>query len=382
MSPPSSFFLQILPAAAFLQENAQLIFFLAGLTYALLLVNWVVTTDWEAKFHWCSLTICAAGLLYLHYSNAILLEQFENPFVTLWGLLLYYHASTWHNHYTKIRDELNKINPPASLRRFQGSVFRFFITLPTTKNPSNQWNAPPFGNTIHVLLVVGYAFLLWLHVVAFVTPLHCIMTSNSGDNGMTPLCCRYNYAIQGSSSLNDDASLATAAVNPNFCSGRVRVAFAGSWSTGKTFLINALLGHAYSTAQSAPAPTTDKFVCIALGAPYAAPIRSDDFETRRHCELQSHMNDVTHAACGKHMTNVVDVADINTEFGDFVFFDMPGWQREYGDNCVYRMFYQQLIDKVDFTYLVCKYSVADSRFFSEAIVFLRLVLTTDIVNVT
>ena len=26
------------------------------------------------------------------------------------------------------------------------------------------------------------------------------------------------------------------------------------------------------------------------------------------------------------MANVLDVADTNAEFGDFVFFDMPGWQ--------------------------------------------------------
>ena len=322
-----------------IKENAQLVLFFGLLTYALLLVNWVVTTDWEAKFHYGSLTICASGLLYLHYSNAILLQQYENVFVTIWFLLLSYHLSTWKNNYQRIRDELDKASATAaSLRPFQGSVFRLFITMPTTKNASNQWNPPPFKNTIHVLLILGYSFLLFLHMIPYLTPIHCLSSHHP-----SPLCCRYNYAMQGFDSHE---------VNPNFCSGRVRVAFAGSWSTGKTFVLSALLGAPYSTAQSAPAPTTDKFVCISLGATYKDPIRSDDFVTRQHCDMMSHINDVTHKVCGAALPNVLDVADTNTEFADFVFIDMPGWQREYGRDCSYRMFYQQVIDKVDFVYVV------------------------------
>mmetsp|Transcript_53319 Transcript_53319/g.113273 ORF Transcript_53319/g.113273 Transcript_53319/m.113273 type:complete len:301 (-) Transcript_53319:71-973(-) len=142
-------------------------------------------------------------------------------------------------------------------------------------------------------------------------------------------------------------------MNRNYCSGRVRVAFAGSWSTGKTYLLGGLLGHNYSTAQSAPAPTTDKFVCVAAGSPYSDPVRSDDYERRRHCEIMEHVNDVVRSECGgKAMANVLDVADTNEEFGDFVFFDMPGWQTEYATDCVYRTYFHQLIDKVDYTYVV------------------------------
>ena len=130
-------------------------------------------------------------------------------------------------------------------------------------------------------------------------------------------------------------------------------AFAGSWSTGKTYLMGGLLGKNYSTAQSAPAPTTDKFVCIAAGAPYDNPIRSDDYEQRKHCEIMEHVNDVVRSTCGgKAMSNVLDVADTNNEFSDFVFFDMPGWQTEYSADCVYRTYFQQLIDKVDYTYII------------------------------
>ena len=58
----------------------------------------------------------------------------------------------------------------------------------------------------------------------------------------------------------------------------------------------------------APAPTTDKFVCITAGASYHDPIRSDDYETRRHCEIMEHVNDVVRATCGgKAMSNVLDV---------------------------------------------------------------------------
>jgi len=144
----------------------------------------------------------------------------------------------------------------------------------------------------------------------------------------------------------------------------VNIAFAGSWSTGKTYLINEILGHPYATAQSAPAPTTDKFNCIALGSPYRDVVRSDDYERRRHCEIMSHVGDVVARTCdeededegkgtdGGVLANVLDVADDNDEFAGFVFFDMPGYQREYGEDCRYRNFYRQLIDKVDYTFVV------------------------------
>jgi len=282
--------------------------------------------------------------------------------VALWAALLYYHCSTWRNNYGRVRDELDRSPWPsavaASMRPFRGSLLRFFVVHPVTKNSSNQWNPPPFKNAVHVLLVGGYAFLLALHVVPFFTPLHCAPEGSSlvgkfgallnvaspSSSSSSSLCCRYNYAMRDFEAHQ---------MNRNYCSGRVRVAFAGSWSTGKTYLIGALLGRNYSTAQSAPAPTTDKFVCVVAGAPYSDPVRSDDYERRRHCEIMEHVNDVVRSGCGgRAMANVLDVADENEEFGDFVFFDMPGWQTEYGSDCVYRTFFRQLIEKVDFTYVV------------------------------
>ena len=260
----------------------------------------------------------------------------------------------------RVKNELNGSTISASMRPYQGSLFRFFIIHPTTKNASNQWNPPPFKNTIHVLLIAGYVFILGLHCAAFFTPLHCLDPvgseglsilqkislhfTSTRHHSSTLLCCRYNYAMRG---------FETHQMNRNYCSGRVRIAFAGSWSTGKTYLLGGLLGKNYSTAQSAPAPTTDKFVCIAAGAPYSNPIHSDDYEQRKNCEIMEHVNDVVRSKCGgQAMSNVLDVADTNTEFGDFVFFDMPGWQTEYGNDCVYNTYFHQLIDKVDFTYVV------------------------------
>lgn len=52
------------------------------------------------------------------------------------------------------------------------------------------------------------------------------------------------------------------------------------------------------------------------------------------------------------MANVLDVSDKNDEFDDFVFFDTPGWQSEYSSDCIYRTYFQQLINKVDFVYVV------------------------------
>mmetsp|Transcript_18398 Transcript_18398/g.35819 ORF Transcript_18398/g.35819 Transcript_18398/m.35819 type:complete len:512 (+) Transcript_18398:301-1836(+) len=347
------------------KDNMEVASFLALLSYILFLVNWLFTTDFVEKLHLCSASICAVGLFYLHYSEVVLLATYEGIFVAIWLTLLWYHASTWQNNYRRVCEELNRPTVMASMRPYQGSVFRFFIVVPVSKNSANQWNAPPWKNTPHVGLVLGYSILLWLHIVPFFTPMHCLSAENSNNSlsmfgklsllfnsnrdfhsshSSSLLCCRYNYAMSG---------FQTHEVQRNYCSGRVRIAFAGSWSTGKTYLLGGLLGHTYSTAQSAPAPTTDKFVCIAAGAPYSDPIRSDDYEQRRHCEIMEHVNDVVRSKCGGNgMPNVLDVADVNQEFSDFVFFDMIGWQTEYSAECNYRTFFHQLIDKVDFTYVV------------------------------
>ena len=64
----------------------------------------------------------------------------------------------------------------------------------------------------------------------------------------------------------------------------------------------------------APAPTTDKFVCVTAGAPYHDPIHSDDYEQRRHCEIMEHVNDVVRTTCdGKPLSNVLDVGKDETE---------------------------------------------------------------------
>lgn len=199
--------LDALNAPTVVRENAELVVFLGLLSYAILVVNWIVTTDWEAKFHWCSLLLCGLGILYLHYANVKLLYDYENAFVTLWLLFLWYHGSTWRNNYDRICNEIYGASVTASLRPYRNSLFRFLITMPNSKNASNQWNPPPFRNAIHVLLVSGYMLLLSLHVAPFLTPIQCL-----GDP--SPLCCRYNYAMQGFDSQE---------VNENFCSGKVRV---------------------------------------------------------------------------------------------------------------------------------------------------------------
>lgn len=151
------------------------------------------------------------AVFYLHYSDVVFLAKYEGPFVALWCMLLYYHYSTWRNNYARVRDELSGANVAASMRPYRGSLLRFFIIHPVTKNASNQWNPPPFKNSIHVLLIAGYAFLLGLHVTPFFTPMHCLGPAASGEElsfigklslllGASPqsssmLCCRYNYAM-------------------------------------------------------------------------------------------------------------------------------------------------------------------------------------------
>jgi hypothetical protein len=257
------------------QENLPLIGFFGVLTYVLFLVHWVLSTDWEAKFNWCSLIVGLTGLLYLHYSSALLLLQYEPFFVTAWICMSVYHLSIWKSNYSKIQQNLaSKKDIIASVKPFDGSILRFLITLPTIKNSVGHWNSPPFRNAMHILLVTLYASLICLHLIPFITPLHC-------NSDPSPNCCRYNFVMK---------KFNTQSVSRSYCSGPVRIAFVGAWSTGKTSIINALLGHRYSTAQVDPAPTTDKFICLALGAPYSDPIRSDDYEMRKNCDLMSHIS--------------------------------------------------------------------------------------------
>jgi hypothetical protein len=186
-----------------------------------------------------------------------------------------YHLSIWKSNYTKIGQALGSNSIIASLKPFDGSILRYLITVPTMKNAAGQWNSPPFGNIAHIVLVLLYGSTVCLHLTPFITPIRC-----NGD--ISPNCCRYNYVMN---------KFNTQSVSMSYCSGPVRIAFVGAWSTGKTSIINALLGHPYSTAQVDPAPTTDKFVCLALGAPYSDPIRSDDYEMRKNCDLMSHVSE-------------------------------------------------------------------------------------------
>lgn len=265
------------------KDHLSLLTFFSVLTYILFLVHWVVSTDWEAKFNWCSLIIGLTGLFYLHYSHVILILDYEPFFFSIWVLLLMYHLSVWRSNYSKIKEALKSTNVIASLKPFDGSIFRYFIVLPKMKNAAGQWNTPPFQNAIHVVLILLYIALLLLHMIPFLTPLRCIHDASTN-------CCRYNFVM-------DHFHLHS--VNVNYCSGPVRIGFVGSWSTGKTSIISALLGHNYSTAQIAPAPTTDKFICLAMGASYSDPIRSDDYEMRKNCDVMSHISKciVLHCRC-------------------------------------------------------------------------------------
>ena len=297
------YLVSFLPAVP--QEYVNSFFFVTLLTNILLLIHW----------NWSSFLIGLISIFHLlHYANTMLVQEYEYFFIGLWVILLYYHLSMWINNFHKVTEKLEDKQVIAS----------------------NEWKLPLLGNGIHVISIFIYGFLLYLHIIPFITPIQCLGASS-------PLCCRYNYAIEGFEAQS---------VNTDFCSGRVRIAFVGSWSTGKTSIINALLGHEYSTSQISPVPTTDKFTCLVPGAKYSAPIRSDDYGLRRHCEIMSHINDVTHSKCQKQLPNVIEVADENTEFGNFVFFDTPGWQNEYMNNCEYDSFYKQLTDKVDFIYVV------------------------------
>jgi hypothetical protein len=318
----------------FVKDNLSILAFFAVLTYALFFLHWISTTDWEEKYNWFSLLLALSGILHLHYANVQLLHQYELFFFTCWVAFLSYHLSTWRNNFDKVHGQLQNI---ASLKPYQGSVFRYFITLPTSKSATGHWNPPHFSNFLQIILSLMYGCLIFLHIIPFVTPSGCM------GGGTSPLCCRYNYVVK-------DFDMHS--VNADFCSGRVRIAFAGGWSTGKTSVINALLGHKYSTSQVAPAPTTDKFVCLVMNAPYSDPIRNEDYQQRKHCEIMGHINDVTHKICGDTLPDVLDVADVNTEFEDFVFFDMPGWQTEYGKDCMYSTFFKQMIAKMDFVYIV------------------------------
>ena len=227
MFPINQLLQSLLPTP--IKQNIELVTFFALLSYILFLINWLVTTDWIEKLHLFSGALCVIGVFYLHYTEVAFLATYEAPFVILWIALLYYHASTWRNNYARVKVELTGQTVAASMRPFVGSIFRFFIVMPVTKNASNQWNPPPFKNTIHIVLMAGYSFLLGLHVIPFFTPIHCladlhgdmsivnqvsqIIMNSKLSKDPSFLCCRYNYAMKG---FEQDL------VQGNYCSGKVR----------------------------------------------------------------------------------------------------------------------------------------------------------------
>jgi hypothetical protein len=194
-----------------MKENIEVATFFALLSYVLFLINWLVTTNWIDKLHLFSAALCSIGVIYLHYSEVAFLATYELPFVTLWSTLLWYHFSTWRNNYRQVKAELCGPSVAASMRGFQGSIFQYFICMPVSKNASNQWNPPPFKNTIHVVLILGYLLLLGLHIIPFFTPMHCLVGEHGGELSLIQqlmlvvsssqsssfLCCRYNYAMSG-----------------------------------------------------------------------------------------------------------------------------------------------------------------------------------------
>lgn len=98
------------------QENLSLIAFFGVLTYVLFLVHWVLSTDWEAKFNWCSLIVGLTGLLYLHYSSALLLLQYEPLFVTAWICMSVYHLSILKSNYSKVLSTFDTLYYSAPLQ--------------------------------------------------------------------------------------------------------------------------------------------------------------------------------------------------------------------------------------------------------------------------
>ena len=88
-----------------IKENFNFFLFIVLITNILLLIHFVVATNWESKLNWGSFAVGSTAILHLHYAHATLVQEYELVYVSLWLFLFYYHFSTWKNNCQKVGEK-------------------------------------------------------------------------------------------------------------------------------------------------------------------------------------------------------------------------------------------------------------------------------------
>ena len=205
------------------------------------------------------------------------------------------------------KDELFNIN------RFIRSV-----VIEDVPDESKKKYTLTYWNLLNLLLVFLYAALLIPYLSSFRTV--------SYD------CRTFNWIAQQTNLT----------VSSDFCDGKFKVVFFGAFSTGKTTIINKLLGHDYYGATVSDDPATDKFVCINPNASRSDQIIENEL-LKSDCRI---LNAVQRQV--PNQRRIEFVSDTNTKFSSFVFIDTPGYQLQYIDEPDYKSFYNYLADEADF----------------------------------
>lgn len=150
-------------------------------------------------------------------------------------------------------------------------------------------------------------------------------------------CEAYNSVVAGSALT----------VNSDFCDGKIKIAFIGQYSTGKTTVINSLAGKPYFGSVVNDAPSTTAFSCVIFQSRYNERIKADDANVK-HCRL---LDEIRKQWVPKQ--HLIDfVASDSQELSDFVFIDTPGYLQAYAELPQYRDFYEHLVDLADYTFLL------------------------------
>lgn len=267
---------------------------------------WFIALCFGISIHalnYCFVELLYSSLLACTTTSIIVLAYFCYVYVTQYNLVM----SSTHERVRQARKHLLK---------------RFLIQEQARTFTSGAYQVN-YQNLANLVIIVLYLCFFGLLLISMIPSRFS--------------CDGYNSVVSGS----------TWTVNSDFCDGKIKIAFIGQYSTGKTTVINNLAGRPYYGSVINDAPATTAFSCIVFQSKYNERIKADD-NNIRHCRIL----DAIRKQWVPQQQLLDFVAVDSPELSDFVFIDTPGYLQAYADLSQYRDFYEHLVDLADYTFLL------------------------------
>lgn len=267
---------------------------------------WFIALCFGIAIHalnYCFVELLYSSLLACTTMSVLILAYFCYVYITQYKLVM----SSTHERVRQARKHLLK---------------RFLIQEQARSFSSGAYQVN-YQNLANLVIIILYLCFLGLLIISM------IPSSFSCDG--------YNSVVSGS----------TWTVNSDFCDGKIKIAFIGQYSTGKTTVINNLAGRPYYGSVINDAPATTAFSCIIFQSKYNERIQADDTNVR-HCRIL----DAIRKQWVPQQQLLDFVALDSPQLSDFVFIDTPGYLQAYAELSQYRDFYEHLVDLADYTFLL------------------------------